>query len=724
MPWKTEIDRIVSRNVGDASKGGANEVARAKRTLHDLLTLAPDRQESHFHLGAADEILGEQAEDLPASEGEAGRWRYLGALDAAARRGAKERVHELLEDGAFEDCLGKPEGRVALRAVGRMLLRGGEDERVFGWYVRHLADIGDEEDDGSRRDAEFLLEEALRRADRYERGERNEDEALARLDRAGAFANDANLEPRARAKVDRKMGRLHQLGERWEDAVSCYRSALEGLPEDDPYRSVLVGDLALATLGVRGTLDLLPEEEREARDEAREILIGETEEGEGRSYNAIYTLGMLHYEGGDYEAASTCFREADNLMRENRAKARIVHARSRFFLGHCLVELGAEDEALEEAIGYIKKDAGPSNLDPEIKDIVFEALLEVAPDVRLPGRRGRDRDRGGDKDRGRDKERGRGRGRGRGRDRKEAADEQGGGAADHLAAALAKLDDDPHGALESIDKAFRSRPDFDTWLGAYRARLAALVALNVRDEAVRTYERLRAKLYQRGALDRLEELLIDPKGPMADLLDDRAYAQELIDLYEVMPERSAEFVEQCIACAQGCLDDGSPEGLLCAVAMLHEAAAIDDAAAGALLKDALAAAEKAGVDLTSPTIEDAKAMVAELDEEPHILLVGGDEGRRPHLERFKALGEDVGFEASWIFTGAKPPNKTLAEIEETAEDSSAILIHHHTDADLRAEIKKMADEMEIPLREAGWMGTRGVDAEVLRTLGDAMDEEE
>ena len=716
MPWKTEIDRIVSRNVAEAGKGGENEVARAQRTLHDLLALAPDRPESHFHLGAADEILGDAAEELPESDGDGIRWRYLGALDAAARRGEKDRVAELLEDETFEDCLGNPAGRVALRAVGRMLLRGGQDERVFAWYVRHLADV-EEEDGGSRRDAEFLLEEALRRADRYERGERNEEEALARLDRAGQFAADANLEPRARAKVDRKMGRLHQLGERWEDAVRCYRAALEALPEDDPYRSVLVGDLALATLGVRGTLDLLPEEERAERDEAREILQGEAEEGEGRSYNAIYTLGMLHYEDADYESAATCFREADHLMRENRAKARIVHARSRFFLGHCMIELGAEGDDLDQATTYIKKDAGPSNLDPEVKEVVFDALLEVAPDVRLPGRRGgRGRDRGRDK--GRDKGREKGGDRGRGA-REKVAD-----AAAHLAAAVEKLASDPHAALEAVDKAFRSRPDFDTWLGAYRARLEALVGLNVREEAVRTYERLRAKLYQRGTFDRLEQLLLDQAGPMADLLDDRTYLKELIDLYEVMPERSAEFVEQCIACAQACMDEGTDEGIVCAVAMLREANAIDEAAAGDLLKDALAAAEKAGVDLAAPSVDEAKKMVSELDEEPHILLVGGDEGRRPHLERFQALGKDVGFEASWIFTGAKPPNKTMAEIEETAEDSSAILIHHHTDPDLRAEIKKMADEMEIPLREAGWMGTLGVDAEVLRTLGDAMDEEE
>ncbi|MDA1193725.1 MAG: hypothetical protein O2894_00925 [Planctomycetota bacterium] len=713
MPWKTEIDRIVIRNVADAGKGGEGEIARAQRTLHDLLTLAPDRAESHFHLGAADEILGEAAAELPASKGEAARWRYLGALDAAARRGDKDRLTALLEDKRFEGALGRPEGRVALRAVSRMLLRDGQEERVFGWYAAHLKATEDPED-GSRRDAEFLLEEALRRADRYERGERDEGAALARLERAGAFADSVGLEPRARAKVDRKMGRLHQLGERWDEAVRCYTSALEGLPEDDPYRSVLVGDLALSTLGVRGTLDLLPQEEREARDAAREILLGEAGEGEGRSYNAIYTLGVLHYEDGDFTSAAKCFREADELMRANRAKARIVHARSRFFLGHCLLELGAEGDDLEAAVGYIKRDAGPSNLSPEIKDPVFELMEELAPQQSRPQR-------------GERNERGR-RGRGRGeREERSEGDRAGApaeSAADHLAEARRVVEDDPHAALVSIDAAFRSRPDFDTWFGAYRTRLEALVGLNVRDEAVRTYERFRAKLYERSAFEQIESLLLDTSGPLANLLDDRAYIQELIDLYEVMPERDGEFVEQCLAGAQAGLDEGSSNSLACAVAMLREAGERDADAVAGLLKRALKASKEAELDLDEPSIADAKALVAELDEEPHILIVGGDEGRRPHFERFRALGKDVGFEASWIFTGSRPPQKTLEEIEKTAEDSSAILVHHHTDPELRSEILKMAEEMDLPLREASWMGVTGVAAEVLRTLNEAMIEED
>jgi tetratricopeptide (TPR) repeat protein len=702
MPWKNEIDRIVNRSLADAAKGGGHEVSRALRTVTDLLELAPDRPQSHFHVGTATEVLGEAAAELPASEGAAARWRSLGALDACARRGDRERLQELMEAEAFQESLEHPEGRVALRAVGRMLLRNGQDQRVFDYYIRHLGAVDDE---GSRRDAEFLLEEALRRADRYERGERNEEEALARLARAAAFAEDAGLEPRARAKVDRKLGRVHQLAERWEEAAEAYRTALANLPEDDAYRSVLVGDLALATLGVRGTLDLLPQEGREHCEEARRILVEESGEGEGRSYNAIYTLGMLHYEDHDYESAARCFREADQLMRENRAKARIVHARSRFFLGHCLLELGAEGEELEEAARHVQKDAGPSNLDASLKEPVFELLREVAPGARVPGRRGGRRGRGRESGRGAAAP-----GRGAAAPGREAAD--------YLARARAALEEDPHAALELVDKAFKSRPDFDTWFGAYRTRLDALVALNVRDEALRTYERFRAKLTQRETYDRLESLLLDQTGPLASLLDDHAHARELVDLYEVMADRDAAFVEQCVACAEACLEGGRPEDVACAVAMLREAARRDASAVADLLVDAEEAARAAGLDLSAPTPEEAQASLSEIEEEPHILLIGGDEGRRPHLESFKSLAEQVGFEGSWVFTGSRPPRKALQEIEELAEDSSAILLHPRTDPALRAEIKSLAEEIGIPVREAAWLGAHGIRDEVLRTLRD------
>ena len=92
MPWKTEIDRIVGRALSEAAKAGGNEAERAVRAALDLVELAPDREASHFHLGAIEELMEAQAAELPESTGQAERWRHLGRLDAASRRGQKERA--------------------------------------------------------------------------------------------------------------------------------------------------------------------------------------------------------------------------------------------------------------------------------------------------------------------------------------------------------------------------------------------------------------------------------------------------------------------------------------------------------------------------------------------------------------------------------------------------------------------------------------------------------
>jgi len=278
-------------------------------------------------------------------------------------------------------------------------------------------------------------------------------------------------------------------------------------------------------------------------------------------------------------------------------------------------------------------------------------------------------------------------------------------------------------ALQLVDQVFKSRPDFDTWFGAYRMRLIALVGLNEREEALRTYERFCAKLYQRDAFDRIESLLIDPNGPMSDLLDDQAYSRELADLYEVMPDRADKFVEACVTCATSCLDAGEPVGIECALGMLQGAAEHDPSAVKDLLARAVEAAAAAKVDTESLSAADCKKTLAGLDEEVHILLVGGDEGRKPHLQRFKSLAENLGFEGSWVFTGSRPPRKTLEEIESEAQETSAILLHHRAESAVREGVRRLAEEMDIPVREAAWLGITGIEAEVLRTVRDCLAEE-
>ncbi len=761
MPWKNEIDRLVSHCVVEGGKEGGDKEA-ALQTLKDLIGLAPERSASWFHVGTAREIYGDGADSLPAApSAEAERWEMLGRLDSSSRRGNRERVKELMGAPAFEGALVTPAGRVALRSVGRMLLRDGEVEQAFSLYQRHLAAVPDE---GSRRDAEFLLEEALRRADRGD-DDAGDSGALAHLDRAARFVKETGLDARAGAKVDRKLGRLHQLGQRWPEAVACYRRALEHLPKDDPYRSVLVGDLALATLGVRGTLDLLPVKDRPNTAEAETLLRTEGNQGEGRSYNALYTLGMLAYERGEHGPAAAAFREADALMRENRAKARIVHARARFFLGHCLVALGAQGPELEEASKLITKDASPAALDPALKETVFQALTAVMPDVRLPGRGQPPRERGERGERGDRAERGDrpprrerearpegapadGRGepraeRGPRPERGERGDRGGSergdrgerrereprreplaarppqDAAGFLAEARRVLASDPHRALEHVDRAFKSRPDFETWFGAYRTRLEALVALGERDETLQTYERFRAKLYQRAAYDRLEALLLDPAGPLKGALGEAAWNEELVELYEVMPGRGAQLVAAAQSAAAAHLQSQEPARVARALALLREAAGSDPAGVAPQLASAREAAARLGVAPEPCRSEDCRQKLAARATPARLLVVGGDEGRRPHLDRLKDLSQRLGFQGDWVFTGARPPLKTLKEIEDSARGAHAILLHHGAGPELRQEVRRLGQALAIPVREATWLGAAGVEEEVVQVLSHA-----
>lgn len=695
MPWKTEIDRLVHHLVLDAADGNPADVRRAARAIADLAELAPDRPATHFHAGALEEILGDRLEDesirpnldeLPAAEGDsAERWRHLGRLDGASRGGHRERVRELMEDPLFDASLDHAEGRVALRSVGRQLLRDGEGDRAFELYRRHLGSVPEE---GSRRDAEFLLEESLRRADR---GDSPEEDTLERLSRAASFAREAGLDARAQSKVDRKLGRIHQLAGRGDEATACYRRALERLPEDDPYRSVLVGDLALATLGVRGTLDLLPCADRERREDAEEILRS-GQGGEGRSYNAIYTLGMLAYERGDWAGAADSFAEADRLMRENRAKARIVHARSRFFLGHCRLELGAEGEELEEAERGILKNASAVALEPELKGPVFDALAQIKPDARIPGRAA---GRGPRPESGRPT------------------------AGQHLAAARERLGEDPHEALALVDRAFKSRPDFETWYGAYRTRLEALVALGERDEALRTYERFRAKLYHRDALEPLEELLAEPQGLASELFDPADHHAELADLYDALPEADERFRAACMASAEANLASGDAVRILRALGQFHEAAA--RGAEGAREKEAEAreAAQAAGA-LEEPMPRKEIEDLLHAEEDPvRLVVVGGDKGRAHLVQQLEALAAELGFEGEWIFTGVRPPYKTLREIAAATQDADVVLMHHALGPDMCREIRALGEKYDVPVREAAWLGTANLEGEVLASLKEA-----
>ena len=108
---------------------------------------------------------------------------------------------------------------------------------------------------------------------------------------------------------------------------------------------------------------------------------------------------------------------------------------------------------------------------------------------------------------------------------------------------------DSHRALRCVDEAFKSRPGFEDWYAAYRIRLEALLRLGETAEGIRTFERFRAKLHERGRAERLEELLLDGAGPLGELMDDTRQRAELVDLYDTMTGRERPFAEAATSLA-------------------------------------------------------------------------------------------------------------------------------------------------------------------------------
>jgi hypothetical protein len=283
------------------------------------------------------------------------------------------------------------------------------------------------------------------------------------------------------------------------------------------------------------------------------------------------------------------------------------------------------------------------------------------------------------------------------------------------------LASDAHRTLQWVDAAFKARPGFDDWFSAYHLRLEALVRLNERAEALRTYERFRAKLHERGRPDRLEALLGEANGPLSQVLDETALLAERVDLYEVMPGRDADYARACVDLAGRVGDTGSAEGRRKAVALLREAAALGSEAAQAALPGAVEAARAAGLPVDGPSADDVRARLQGRSTAPRVLVVAGDGARKPHVDRVSDLGRRVGFEGSWVVAGARPPQKTLADVEASMrQGTSTIVVLHTATPDVREGVRRLAAGLSVPVREIPYSGAVGIEPEVLAALADSL----
>ena len=551
-----------------AARPNASVASRPFMTLLDLIARGPDRAESHFHLGAVGRGLrrGDRggARPRPTDEGE--RWRHLGRLDSGgAPRSHREHVHELMEDPMFDDAIEHPEGRVALRAVGRMLLaRTAKDEQVFDYYTRHLGAVDDE---GSRRDAEFLLEEApapcrpLRARRAATKNEVARASGRAPRPLPSPPVSSRVPPPRSIARWDActssaSAGRMPQ---------DCYRRALEHLPDGRP----------VPQRARRGSRARHPRRARHARPPAGSRIAKGREEAKQHPFRERSRRRRGPLLQRDLHARHALLRDrrprrtAAELLRRGRCSscgrtaprpASSMRARASSS-GHCLLHTGRRGGRARVRRGsYIQRDAGASNLDASrSRSPVFDDLREAMPDARVPGRRG---------GRGR-RERGPSGGR-RPRSRSTPAATDGGvlsvawrrrsrSSAKRLASHGVRTSH--QGAASSWTAPSRAAPTSTRGSAPTATRLDALLAaLNETRRGAAHLRALPAPSSTSAARSTASSRCStgSRRARSRTLLDDVArYHRELVDLYEVMPDRESEaFVEACIDVRdRACLDD-------------------------------------------------------------------------------------------------------------------------------------------------------------------------
>jgi hypothetical protein len=179
-----------------------------------------------------------------------------------------------------------------------------------------------------------------------------------------------------------------------------------------------------------------------------------------------------------------------------------------------------------------------------------------------------------------------------------------------------------------------------------------------------------------------------------------------------MPGRERPFVEACVALAREHAAAGTPFGLRKAVSLLREAVAKGGDEATALWPEIAAKAREAGVSVEGPTPEDVRARVGDRPA-PKVVVVGGDESTRAHAGSLEDVARRAGFTAHLVLGGARPPQRTLEEVEAAARGAAALVLLHGTTPDVREGVRRLSETLGVPVREIPYAGAASLEPEIL-----------
>ena len=125
--------------------------------------------------------------------------------------------------------------------------------------------------------------------------------------------------------------------------------------------------------------------------------------------------------------------------------------------------------------------------------------------------------------------------------------------------------------------------------------------------------------------------------------------------------------------------------------------------------------------MDGPVPEELKARIQAGGTTPKVVVVGGDEASRPHAARMEDLGRRLGFQGSLVLGGARPAQRTLADVEEQLRaGATAVVLLHTAGPELREGVRRLAADLSIPVREIPYAGAASLEPELLGALEDTM----
>ncbi len=688
MAWETALDRLVLRQIHLAERGEAR-ASEVSRQLEDLHELAPDRDETAYHHGYANALLGLE---LPTPEPQdAGRRRFFrfGAVRGHERRGEREWVANLLGDQAVVmDLLTEP--RIAVQVlplVMRTLFWSG-DLTVAVRAIDFLSSVGTE--DGP---TDSLVEAAL--ADLLSRLETREDSA-DRESTAEILQRCISLPCFAGLPAEVRAGYLSELGHRllaiseFEPALEQYRAAFELASDTRFKRSQIALGAAMATMRLHGVQELEPRVERGERDEARAWIERVGEGSDLQVPEALFTLGLFDYETGNHLQATERFDECVQGCRRVAGRDAALIARNEFFLAASLLILGDASQSsralrlMESALAQVRPD--------------LETFYAVHEELKKKDRRLSLRFL-------------------------DSVDIGRGTAPDQLLlVALEYLslgEADP--ALRAAERVLQVAVDLDQRVEAMRVLLTAHNMQGRTNEARGVYQEIRDLLVQRGAFSELEKLLLteDFVGQALDHLEIKC---ELVAVYEEMEDRDFERAQLQSQVARSLRARKDVESLQEAEGLLREVEIGFPELVREDLEQIQGLLRLADVEPESGG-DGGRALCAELaaalGHAPRILVVGGNERQRRHHPRFEELATDWGFDGEWLMANYSSPQKLVGEIADRLDGGrvDVLMLLHWNRHETTEPALEAARKAEVPARTVHYAGFTSLQVALSEQLG-------